>query len=241
MRYARKNQLISEEGIVHKYWKCHNNEFLLQRRETKNLYFDSVGRGLRKNIAKGNIKLYAFALMGNHSHQLLEYRNGHEHLSNYMHVTHTNFGRRYNSRNNRSGRVGNERPKTPLIEDTNHAMRVHFYIEANPIRANICTIDSIRFYPYSSYSFYAYGTKTRFSNLLEIPDWYYALGKTPQQRQKAYRKLFAEYLGVTSFKYDFLKSYIGCEKWVAENKRKLTKKKLSPTNRQKSNEYLTPI
>ncbi|MCB0422659.1 MAG: hypothetical protein KDD61_16780 [Bdellovibrionales bacterium] len=183
----------------------------------------------------GHVQLFAFALMGNHSHQLLQYSDGCEHLSNYMRSTHTSFGRNFNDRNNRSGKVGNDRPKTPLIEDSSHSMRVHFYIEANPIRAGICNRESLKTYPYSSYGFYAFGIENRFTSLLSIPDWYLELGDTPAQRQKKYRKLFDEYLVGSSMIYTFHQTFIGSDRWIEKSEDQLRffqTKRLAPSTLQ---------
>jgi hypothetical protein len=90
--------------------------------------------------------------------------------------------------------VAEGRPKTPRVQNDYHAMRLHFYIEANPLRAGFRTLENLKHYKYSSYGFYAYGIRTAFTYRLTIPAWYLELGKTPFARQKKYRKLFAEYL-----------------------------------------------
>ena len=64
--------------------------------------------------------------MNNHSHMLIDYWETSEDLSQFMRLSHSRFGFTYNRLHNKSGKVANERPKTPLIEDPNHNMRVHF-------------------------------------------------------------------------------------------------------------------
>ena len=104
-------------------------------------------------------------------------------------------------------------------------MRVHFYVEANPIRAKFRTLENLKSYVYSSYGFYAYGKKTKFTHLLTIPEWYLQLGKTAQERQTKYRKLFREYVN----KYNpnisqiYKKVFIGTEIWILESKARIKK------------------
>ena len=124
----------------------------------------------------------------------IDYKDSSEHLSQFMRIAHARFGTQFNKLRQSSGKVANERPKTPLIEDPNHNIRVHLYIEANPIRAKIISLEKLRFYKYSSYGFYAHGIKTKWTELLTIPEWYLELGKTPKERQARYRKLFREYI-----------------------------------------------
>jgi putative transposase len=156
--------------------------------------------------------------MGNHFHMATTYKNGSASLSNFMRYTHGLFGAQYNKTSDRSGSVAEGRPKTPLIQDDEHAMRVHFYIEANPIRAKFRKLSDLRYYIYSSYGFYAYGDKTRFTHLLTIPEWYLKLGRTPKERQSTYRKLFAKYLGENATEYSayFKQRFIGTELWIFE-------------------------
>ena len=111
-----------------------------------------------------------------------------------MPSTHGRFGLNFNKTKGRTGKVANERPKTPLIENNEHCMRVHFYIEANPVRANLCKKEYLKHYKYSTFKFYAYGIRDAYTELLSLPDWYMDLGKTAKQRQKKYIKLFYEYL-----------------------------------------------
>ncbi len=110
------------------------------------------------------------------------------------------------------------RPKTPRIQNDFHAMQAQFYIEANPIRAGIHTEETLKLSPYSSYGFYAYGRKSRFTKLLTIPDWYQRLGKTSRERQRKYRKLFLDYIQQTENEVisKFFRMLIGDDLWLDE-------------------------
>jgi hypothetical protein len=154
--------------------------------------------------------------MDNHYHQSVTYKNGSQNLSSFMRYAHGLFGARYNRGNSRSGKVAEGRPKTPRVQNEYHAMRLQFYIEANPIRAGFRTLENLKGYIYSSYGFYAYGIRTRFTHRLVIPEWYIRLGKTFRERQKKYRKLFRQYLQDEE-KQDssaFMKRAIGDVLWV---------------------------
>ncbi len=133
-----------------------------------------------------------------------------------MRVTNGLFGLRFNKKLRRTGKVANERPKTPLIGDSESQMRVHFYIEANPIRANITTLEKLRFFKWSSYRFYAYGIIDGFTRSLTPPQWYIELGKSDNDRQVRYRKLFRNYVQtkIGDPKLFFMK-FIGAPAWIA--------------------------
>jgi putative transposase len=154
--------------------------------------------------------------MGNHFHQAITYTGGSNNLSKFMRYAHGLFGARYNRTKDRSGKVAEGRPKTPRVQNDYHAMRLHFYIEANPIRAKFRTLENLKHYIYSSYGFYAYGIRTQFTYRLTIPAWYTNLGKTARERQRKYRKLFAEYLKETrkQEKGTYLNRAIGDVSWI---------------------------
>ncbi len=170
-----------------------------------------------------NVKLYSYCLMDNHAHMQMSYDEDSSYLSSFMRVSHARFGYTFNKISKRSGKVANERPKTPLIENSEHCMRVHFYIEANPVRANMVTLEKLKFYKYSSYRFFAHGIRDAWTSLLTLPDWYLALGKTKAVRQSKYRKLFLKYLSSELFgsKWMYAK-YIGGPVWQ-EQMIKMTK------------------
>jgi hypothetical protein len=140
-----------------------------------------------------------------------------------MRYSHGLFGQRYNRIKNRTGQVADGRPKTPLIQNEKHQIRVHFYIEANPIRAGICKLSNLKNFIFCSYGFYAYGRRSPFSHLLKIPDWYLKLGNTMQERQQRYRKLFSQYIesGSSKSSLEFKSAYIGEQKWIALSKERL--------------------
>lgn len=218
MRIKRSLQLWPKSGTVHQYWRCHNKEHYLKNEKIKKLYFTCLELGLKHRKLEEKCKIHAFCAMSNHFHQIISYQEGSEHLSFFMRQAHAIFGARFNRVSNRSGKVAEGRPKTPLIQNTDHEMRVHFYVEANPIRAGICTIENLKDYAYSSYGFYAHGAVTPFTHLLQVPEWYLNLGKTAKQRQSHYRKLFRKYLGeyCATFSVRFKQTFIGDSEWVLE-------------------------
>ncbi|MEY4615407.1 MAG: hypothetical protein RJB66_367 [Pseudomonadota bacterium] len=165
---------------------------------------------------KQKCKIHAYCAMSNHFHQVASYRDGSTHLSLFMRQAHALFGIKYNRAKRRSGKVAEGRPKTPLIQDPRHEMLVHFYVEANPIRAGFRNIENLKYYQYSSYGFFAYGRKTKYTHLLTLPDWYMKLGKTLKERQQKYRKLFRQYLGEhrPSFSCRFKQAFIGDAQWI---------------------------
>jgi hypothetical protein len=94
-------------------------------------------------------------------------------------------------------------------------MRVHFYIEANPIRAGMVKPEKLRNYFWNSYRFYAHGEVDEWTKHITPPQWYIDLDQTPEGRQRAYRVLFRKYLEQTTVSWtQFLSHFIGDALWV---------------------------
>ncbi len=194
---------------MHQFWRCHNKEFYLLKSAMKSLYLHCILRAFRSHNSDGTLQIFAYAVMDNHFHSLMNYLDGSPRLSGFLRQAHALFGSKYNRLVKRSGKVAEGRPKTSVVENIEHLMRVHFYIEANPIRAGKCTARQLRHYKFSSYRFYAFGLKDEFSSMLTVPEWYLKLGSSARQRQHRYRSLFQEYLGKAVERVDIFASFIG--------------------------------
>lgn len=213
MRIPRSIQLHSSSGLIHQFWRCHNKEYYLTSPHMKTLYLRSLQDALKTHNKENTLKIHAYTCMNNHFHNLMKYTDGSTKLSNYFRKAHSLFGARYNRIHNRSGKVAEGRPKTSVIENTEHEMRVHFYIEANPIRSGKCTEKKLRNYCHSSYRFYAFGVTDSFTKMLTVPDWYLKLGSTPKVRQRKYRVLFCQYIGKELDRVEFFSPFIGSPLW----------------------------
>lgn len=239
MRIKRSLQLWPDSANTHMYWRCHNKEKYLESDEIKTLYMKCLEESLEFKKQKDYCKIYAFCSMSNHFHLSIRYKISSIKLSNFMRHSHGLFGARYNRAQKRSGKVAEGRPKTSLIQETTiHQMNVHFYIEANPIRAGLNNLNNLHLNTFCSFGFYAYGINSKFSHLLTIPDWYLELGKTPKERQSRYRDLFKQYIekNLKETLYYF-KKFIGDADWINENIHKI-KHQFLPLNYQFAN---TPI
>ncbi len=200
---------------MHQFWRAHNREYLLKQPEAKSLYLKSIVKALDHKSVKQEVELTAYCVMSNHVHTIVRYKNGSMRLSNFMRVGHTRFGQAYNKINKRQGPVAYDRPKTPLIQEQLwNIMRVHFYVEANPLRARMT--NNLKLYGYSSYRFYAWGIVDEFSKKLTVPEWYMELGATSKARQAKYRSLFDKYqkeVMIQSKSYTGSR-YVGDPLWV---------------------------
>ena len=180
--------LIIEEGLqTHKMWRSHNKDWNLESNDEKAFYL----KRLNKLLPKQSNQLNSFSLMSNHSHEVYDIKNKVQ-FYNLMRDHHSLYGMFYNRKHDRRGRVAYDRPKTCCIESEEYSMRATFYIHANPLRAGITK--NAANYPWSSHKLYAFGKRDKFTENIVFPKWYMDLGKTPEQRQRMYRKLFDAYL-----------------------------------------------
>ena len=131
---------------------------------------------------KTSSKIYAYCLMTNHVHLLIEPRTNNA-ISDML----QSLGRRYvryiNAAYKRTGTLWEGRFKSSLVSQDEYFLACIRYIELNPIRAKIAK--ELKDYPWSSFKFRAEGKS---NSLLSEDPVYSALGKTPKERQEKYKE-----------------------------------------------------
>jgi putative transposase len=133
---------------------------------------------------KYECEIYAYVLMTNHVHLLASAQRPYD-LSRMMQHLGRRFVRHMNYVYRRSGTLWEGRFKASLVDTENYFLRCSRYIECNPVRARM--VVHPRDYRWSSYRFHAEGHA---DNLLSTHEQYERLGRTPDERQLAYRDLF---------------------------------------------------
>lgn len=94
-------------------------------------------------------KIYAYCLMGNHIHLLLE--TGKEDCSLVMKRISTRFVYWYNLKYNRVGHLFQDRYRSEPVEDESYLVMATVYIHQNPIKAGITTGLNYKYSSYDSY------------------------------------------------------------------------------------------
>ena len=112
--------------------------------------FKNYLRLLRKYKDQYSFKLYAFVLMPNHLHLLVELKEGLS-ISNILHDLHSSYTKYFNAQYQRKGHVFQERYKMVLAEKESNLLPLSAFIHLNP-RASQSGIDAFS-YPYSSCRF----------------------------------------------------------------------------------------
>lgn len=139
-RTARKK---SESGIFHAMLRGIDRQVIFQDDEDCEKYLQCLSAC--EKIC--GFTLYAYCLMGNHVHLLLQ--EGKEPLSQIFKRLGVRYVYWYNWKYQRTGHLFQDRFKSEPIEDDTHFLAVLRYIYQNPIKAGICKRPED--YPWSSY------------------------------------------------------------------------------------------
>ena len=136
---------------------------------------------LYKAKLKGSSKIYAYVLMTNHVHLLVEPASlvG---LGEFMQSVGRRYVRYINDTYQRSGTLWEGRYKSAIVSRDEYLMMCGRYIEMNPVRAGIVQV--VGEYEWSSYRFRAMGQSDR---LLDEDPWIVGLGKNLHERCGAYK------------------------------------------------------
>ena len=206
---------------VHKVWRGHNREWNLETPEQKAAYLEYYNLDVESEKYQQGAVLNAATLMSNHTHEVSNVQDQGLY-SNQMRRHHARYGAYFNRLKGRCGKVAQDRPHTTLLENRHNEMEAIFYIHANPIRANI--VKDAKDYFWSTQRLYAFGKRENWMRNIALPAWYQALGRNPQERQRAYRRLFARYLKRSGLvKQFFLKGrFFGTPLWCLEREKKVT-------------------
>jgi len=106
---------------------------------------------LEKAKVKNKIFIFAFCIMENHAHCLIEAKNINA-MSLFMKEINTEYARYYNNICSRVGYVFRGRFRSELIEDVKYLINCLAYIHNNPVNAKM--VEKAEEYGYSSYTNY---------------------------------------------------------------------------------------
>ncbi|WP_110973265.1 transposase [Pseudomonas huaxiensis] len=128
------------------------------------------------------IKIYAYCLMTNHVHLLLEPGEAVAGLGQMMKALAARATRYRNKLEGRSGTLWESRYKSSVVQSESYLLACCRYIELNPVRA--CMVDDAEDYTWSSYR--ARVQLQPGFDWLDISACYSALGETPEIRKDRY-------------------------------------------------------
>ncbi len=136
---------------------------------------------LREAKRKYQVRLYAYVLMTNHVHLLVEpERDGA--LGSFMQSVGRRYVRYFNDAHWRTGTLWEGRFKSAVVNRDDYLIRCSRYMELNPGRAGM--VEHPRDYRWSRYQRRALGHT---DELVDDDPWYAGLGRTALARAQVYR------------------------------------------------------
>ncbi|NMA68227.1 MAG: transposase [Desulfitobacterium sp.] len=142
----RKPREKSPMGIYHVIMRGVNRQIIFKDKEDRTIFLDKMFRFGEK----GEYKIFAYCLMDNHIHLLLQEQE--ESLSTSIKRICSSYVRWYNKKYERIGHLFQERFRSEVVDNERYFLTVLRYIHQNPIKAQIIT--NIDEYPWSSYHQY---------------------------------------------------------------------------------------
>ena len=143
---ARKLRVEVEGGLYHVITRGNDRQDIFHSADDY-LKFLTL---LIKQKARSPFYLYAYCLMTNHVHLLLERQE--ETVGGIMQRVLTGYSQYYNRRYKRIGHVFQGRHKSILCHSDQYLAELVRYIHLNPVRAHM--VDDAKEYPYSSHRAY---------------------------------------------------------------------------------------
>jgi putative transposase len=135
---------------------------------------------LRAAKQKCRARLYAYVLMTNHVHLLMEPEQVGD-LGRFMQSVGRRYVRYINDVHMRTGTLWEGRFKSAVVSRDEYLIMCSRYIELNPVRAGM--VRHPRDYPWSSYHRRALGHP---DDLVDEDPWYLSLGNTTKDRAHVY-------------------------------------------------------
>jgi putative transposase len=177
----RLPRLHAPGETVHVVGRCNNREFCF----TTPADFLMVGAQLAAMVRTYEVTLYAYTLMANHVHLLLQAPRA-DPLARPLRWFFRETTRAWQRTHGRQGHFWERRYWACLVDDDAYALAALRYLDRNPVRAGL--VEDPAAYPWSSCAVYALGAATP---LVSLHPSYLALSPYPKVRQRHYRTLLA--------------------------------------------------
>lgn len=223
---------IALEGLIyHVINRGNNRQPVFKDKED----FETFLIILQKFKEKYGFKFYAYCLMNNHYHLILEPTRPNT-LSKIIQSITLSYLRLHHKKYGSSGHLWQGRFKNPVIQADEYLMECLRYVELNPVRARMVkTPDE---YVFSSFAFHAKGKNSY--HLLDQDPMYQSLGRDDEERQMSYRK-FASSEQSDQILQKIRKSIesgfaVATDHFIREIKEKLALAKPRPRGRPRLNE-----
>ncbi|WP_051273144.1 transposase [Desulfotruncus alcoholivorax] len=156
---ARKPRIHFPGALYHVMVRGNNGEKVLLDDIHKRKYFDVLARYKEKL----GFKLYAYCIMDNHAHFLIEVQD--ISLSQIMQRIQQVYTQWFNRKYSRTGHVFQQRYKALLCDKDSYLLQLIRYIHNNPVKANL---NGGIEYKWSSHAYYVGKEKGDFIDMSEV-------------------------------------------------------------------------
>ncbi len=180
----RKNRLDFPGALHHVIARGIEKKNIFQKKEDK---LDFLNR-LRANVEAHDIKLYAWCIMSNHTHLLLQ--TGEYKVSSFMRKILTGYAISYNKRHKRVGHLFQNRYKSVLCEKEEYLLRLIRYIHLNPVKAKMISIEDLDTYKWTSHKDILSATGTELP--IEVDEVLSHFGRYQKVALKHYLRFISE-------------------------------------------------
>jgi len=177
----RAPRVYAPGGTVHVVARCNNREFYFTAPEDSEVLLAHL-REMRRTY---EITLYAYTLMSNHVHLLLQAPKL-DALGRPLRWFMTEIAKAFHRARGRRGHFWERRYSACLVEDEAYVLAALRYLDRNAVRAGL--VDEPAAYPWSSCAAYAVGAP---NPLIAFHPSYLALSPYSKVRQRHYRTLLA--------------------------------------------------
>jgi REP element-mobilizing transposase RayT len=185
----RKPRIHYEGALYHVIVRGNNKSYIFDNENDKLEYLKRV----KKYKEKYKSKIYAFVIMDNHVHLLMEVSK--TPLSKIMQLIQQTYTQYYNKKYNRTGHVFEQRYKAILCNKDEYLLALIRYIHKNPVKSNSSDIN----YKWSSHQEYL-------GNNLGICDVDFLLSMFSSHRELAEKK-YLEYVMDKDIEIDEIMNY----------------------------------
>jgi REP element-mobilizing transposase RayT len=163
-------RLYYEYRVYHVIARGNNREYIFEDNYDKEIFMD----GIRKYQERLGFKVYAYVIMGNHFHLLIETSEG-KNISKIMQGILLSYSCRYRKKYGRVGHVWQGRFKSKAVVNEHQMLENIKYIHENPLRAKM--VNAIDEYRWSSAKFYN-EPKSLSEDLIKLTKWGTVLSET---------------------------------------------------------------
>ena len=171
---ARKPRIHYEGALYHVMVRGNNRSYIFRNEDNKKTYKKIIAKYKKRYC----FKLYAYCIMDNHAHLLIEVAD--IPLSKIMQGIQQVFTQYYNRRNNTTGHVFEQRYKCLLCDKDAYLLSLIRYIHQNPIRSKLT--ESLK---------YLWSSHREYIGIPELADVNFPLSLFDTHKKKAIKRYLA--------------------------------------------------